>query len=112
MENHVTTCVSIEFDALLKPNTNFPPGSIRLNVTATKKSYYSTITFFYSIISLDRHTLAAQFIFTQYTLNSKQQMQYTGSILEGHEFSYEIIRITITVNELAFLMVMCSDGCK
>lgn len=33
------TCVSIEFDAFLKPITSLPPGSIRLNVTAKEISY-------------------------------------------------------------------------
>jgi len=34
--NCIPTCVSAEFDALLKPITSLPPGSIRLNVTAQK----------------------------------------------------------------------------
>lgn len=39
MENNLTTCVSIESDALLEPITNLPPGSIRLNITVAKKDH-------------------------------------------------------------------------
>lgn len=36
----VTTCVSTGFDAFLKPITSLPPGSILLNITATKQRSY------------------------------------------------------------------------
>jgi hypothetical protein len=39
-ENHVITCVTTEVNDLLKPNRNFFPGSIRLNVTVTKKKIH------------------------------------------------------------------------